>query len=818
MIMKTKNIFRFAAVLLTAMSMLALNSCEDPIDEPDEPNTENNGGNENGGNGSTEPEAANFPDLVENYEVKPGSTLELTFTPNYKWEVSVPSETFKYFWILDGAFKVDKLSGTASEEAVKITIGVSDEEEFDNNRSCEVTLKMNDESKVIAKYMRPAKNRTLSVYSAQLDADGNLQTGSDGTSYVYGESESESVALVWSETDADFRLPVKIDANCEWTVSVPEWLDVEVPEKTSGVVELVLTGVSLDGNNGKITFKAGEEVLKEIEVTIPSCKGVSLWEAVVTEGELEYGEDGYVWSEKPAESVALVWLGADFRMPVKVSSKCNWTLVLPEWLSADVPAETAGEIELTFTGVSSKYPLKDTEGKIVFKVGESVLHEIPVKIPGCSDIMTFSVDMSLTELAYDAAGWVKTTSGYIEGPATGRLFGTKDVKVCVVETTGGTAGSEPSWFKANLSAFNAADGADVLQERTVTFKAEENTGFEERSAVVFFLPPGVTASGKELFNDDASVKEEFIKYSVQVHQLSSVYDDYLEVSSEEDSSDYLFEKADDVKASALTSEFGSTDHVYVLTYNAEYTRVWMNMAVAYDSYKVFAAEDKSSDKSADSAFWLQFEGNEARKNGVFDMYKEMTLPTEPSTGYVVFYDKDDDVLAIVECVSPFKEEEIVTPPDDDEEDLDITDEYGNVYVENTSYFTDPEAAAAAGAKLYELKSGPYYDQYKEVGCPILLLEYDSVDTVAEIKVPSKIKWFQVMQYSYSNYITVNDLTIYETSGIMNKETDVVKIKMLEEVSTKKTEIENNKGVKVLLHKNMSTQDPTLVIFCRLTLE
>ena len=50
---------------------------------------------------------------------------------------------------------------------------------------------------------------------------------------------------------------------------------------------------------------------------------------------------------------------------------------------------------------------------------------------------------------------------------------------------------------------------------------------------------------------------------------------------------------------------------------------------------------------------------------------------------------------------------------------------------------------------------------------------------------------------------------------MSESTDVVRIKMLEKVFTEKDKIESNKGIKVLLHKNMSTMDPTLVIFCRL---
>jgi len=798
MIMKTMNILRYAAVLFAALAMSVMTSCEDPIDEPDEPINENPGtgnGDNNGNNGDKV--AASFPELVENYEVAPGSELTLTFTPNYAWEVSVPSETFKYFWILDKGFKQDKLTGVASEEPVTVTIGVSEEEEFDNNRSCEVTLTMDGESKVIAKYMRPAKNRTLSVYSAQYDSEGNLQTGADGKSYVYGETEAVSASLVWSAADTDFRLPVKVDANCEWQIVVPEGLDVEVPEKTTGVVELLFKGESLEEKTGKVAFKAGEETLKEIEVTLPSCKGVEIYQAKITEGEFEYADGGYVWTDEPVEEVALVWMGMDFRMPVMISSKCDWTLEMPEWVDADIDAETAGEYSVVLTGVPSKYPLDDAEGKIVFKVGQEVLHEIPVAIPGCRDIMSFTIDMSLTELSYNAAGQLKTTTGGYETiDATGKVFGTKDVKVFVVETTGGVVAAEPSWFEVTVANYLTSDGAHVLQERNITFEVEENEGFEERSAVVFFLPPSETAKGAELFNSDATVKEEFAASAVNVHQLSSVYDDYLEFASADDMTEYEFGKADDEKKAALVADFGATEHVYVLIYSAEYSRVHMNMPVSYSSYKVFGADDKTSDKSGAADYWLQFVGNDSRNGGHFDMYMDMTLPTEASVGYVVFYDEDGGVLAIVECVSPWKEEEIVTPPEEGQDE----------YEDASSYFVNASEAQNAGATLLKVLGGPLYDmslEEIEQGATILKLTLPEGVSV-DIDVKGSYKYYQ-MPYALRSYITVNDEDYGETSGITAEKTEA-KISMVEIPSTMKD------TPMVKFHTSFSETNPFLVIY------
>ena len=152
-----------------------------------------------------------FPDVVENYNVAPGETLTLTFEANMDWSVSVPASDLQWFWIQDASFKVDKVSGkvaAGSTESVTVVIGVSDKEEFDQNRSCDVTLTMGEESKVIAKYMRPAKNRTLAVYAAKV-ANGEFMMSEAGA-YEYDSAEAASLDFIWSAADADFMMPVKV--------------------------------------------------------------------------------------------------------------------------------------------------------------------------------------------------------------------------------------------------------------------------------------------------------------------------------------------------------------------------------------------------------------------------------------------------------------------------------------------------------------------------------------------------------------------------------------------------------------------------------
>jgi hypothetical protein len=475
--------------------------------------------------------------------------------------------------------------------------------------------------------------------------------------------------------------------------------------------------------------------------------------------------------------------------------------------------------------------LEDTSDKIVFKYGETVIHEVKVTIPGCKDIMSFSLDMALTELDFNAAGEVMTSTGYADVDVTASVFGTSRVEVRAIEYVNGRYMVEKpvDWMTITLSAFNTAADAPVLQDREVRITVTENNS-EERKAVLLFIPHSLAGNAEAAFNQDkTALKDEYKQYAVAVSQLSNKF--VITMNSAEatmNEAGATFEEASADKKSELAAAFGATDQVYVLTYDNIYAldEARMSMTRAYASVKVF--DDSKTDQSAVNDFWLAFNGEETNNAGVVEMYFNSDpdmlpeLPAVPSTGYVVFYDTDGSVLAIIECVSPCKEEEVVTPPELGEND--IIDEYGNIYFENTSYFSDPEAAAAAGAKLYQVRSGVYFDQYKENECPILILEYSSVDTEVEITLPSKTAFWQVMPYKYRDFITMNGNTMVDTEGMLfdSEITDKVRIHMSEDVALNKADIESNSkdspaGLKVLFHKDMGNASPFVVIFCRLNL-
>ena len=742
-------------------------------------------------NGSSTKEDPTFPQLVENYNVQAGETLTLTFTPNYNWTISIPAELRQWFWIQDGSFSVSELSGYATKNPVQVRIGVSQVQEFDRNFSCDVTLTMDGKSEVIAKFMLPAKEHTLEVASEQMASD--------------------VIALAWSAEDADFRALVQVTSNTEWTVETPEWLYVNVPEKTTGVVDLVFTGESLTDASGKVVFKTGDTVLKEVQVSVPSCADFAIYTAKLSDGEFEYADEGgYAWTEEPASTINMVWLGSDFRMPLQIDSKCNWTVELPEWLTIELPDVTAGKITATLLGVPSKYPLNDTEGKITFKLGDTVIGEISVLMPGCQDIMSFIVSMSLTELEYNYIGEVNTSTGYISSLATATLNGVKGIRIFAVETTGGIVGVEnPEWFIYEMTPWDNSPEASVMQDRSFTFKVTENTG-GERSAVLFILPPTVTAATADLFDAGAVVKSEYAEYALNVRQASMHYDNYISVNVNPAAKyAYSFEEAESQKAQQLTAAFGATDHVYTLSYESPYSRdeAFMTMTVPFASYKVFSADDFSTDRSQEEGFWLSFmNAGESNNYGVVDMYNnEMPLPAEPTVGYVVFYNSSNEVLAIVECTSPVKEEEVL--PEIPEGAFE--DEDGDTVENAEIYFVDKNAAASAKATLVRVLDTTDKNTKEEMSEGAIVLKLTvPADTPVEIALSEACKYYQ-MPYALSSYISVNGEAYSETMGMLDTAITTASISMAAH-----DPIKNTKDF-VKFHTSMSETYPFMVVYIRL---
>lgn len=289
-----------------------------------------------------------FPELKE-YSVEPGETVELAFNANLDWELTVPENSVQWFWIQDGTFKLYRVKGKAGDNVV--TLGVSSTEEFDTDRSCEVTLKMGNESQVIAKLVRSSKDKTLTLYAAVV-TDGEIQFKEDGSGYLYEETEAQKLNLIW--TGSDFRLPVQVDANYNWTVKTPVWAQIDVPENGVGLTSFNILGVPseypLDAADGKIQFMAGTNVVKEYAISIPGCKDIFSYKMDMGISELVFNYAGQFrvstgFIDGPASGY--VSGASDVRVLALGSDGTSYSAEAPAWLALDVAAyDTAAGAEV----------------------------------------------------------------------------------------------------------------------------------------------------------------------------------------------------------------------------------------------------------------------------------------------------------------------------------------------------------------------------------------------------------------------------------------------------------------------------------------
>lgn len=731
-IMKTINyMLRSFAAILAVCSVMAV-SCEEPL-----------------GPDVSQGTPPVFPALTEKNDVEAGSVLSLSFEVNMDWTVSLPSETLQWFWIEDSSFKVDKLSGKVAEgekKTVTVSIGVSATEEFDTNRSCEVTLSMGGKSQVIAKYMRPAKSRSIAFYAAKV-VDGVLVTGTDG-GYEYETAEVGAVSLIWSAADADFRMPLKVVSNCEWSVSAPEWLDIQVPESTTGSIELVLTGASVEAASGQMVFMSGDERIKEIDVEVPSCGKIDLYAVVADGNEFMFDDSGeYMYSEESAEAVDLVWTGTDFRLPVRIDAKCDWEVDMPDWLTVryqgDAPSRNAGTVECILMGDPSCYPMEDTEGKIVFGFDGNTVREIVVRIPGCKDIFGYSLDMSLSSWTFNPSGLLMTSTGFQEVTASAWITGTKDAAVYAVEIRDGKyVGNGCDWLDVEVQAY--VTGAEVLQQRTVAVRPSVNAG-PSRSAYVLFSNGQVP---EDFFNQDGTLKAEMEQYAVKVEQYGSDMDYVTMISSQEEmaAAGVMFEVTDNPR---LAGWFGETDFMYEMTYSNPYARdkAFMTFSEPYSSYRVF--NSARQDVTSDDSFWLRFvPGETGNAAGVIDMYMNDTPSSSKITGYVVFYDADGGTLAIIVAVF--------------DPSLVIETEVNVEFIGDAADY-----AEMVGATLEEVTAESdreLYDMYKEYVAPIYHLTYRTTGFPMKITVPAAAVKYNPNPYAKRHNFVINGLDYDESVG------------------------------------------------------
>lgn len=276
-----KRHFTHLLTTLLAGACLALAACSDSgTDEPKLP----------------EP---NFPAPVTK-TVAAGETYSFTIEPNQDWLIELPTSLSAWYWIQDGTQKV--FSKRGSQGTYEITIGVSDQEEFDESRVCKIDMTMGGKKETILTLTRGTLERSLSVYPGTLNEDGAFATTPEGDAYLYTEAPADNFTLAWPLGTTGFSLPVKVEANFDWAIGdMPAWLSPTVTTGAAGTaVELRCNGdvtrYPLDGETAKLVFidQNNHDVKFEVNATIPPCRDIFSVDLV---SELIFDENAQFWSE-----------------------------------------------------------------------------------------------------------------------------------------------------------------------------------------------------------------------------------------------------------------------------------------------------------------------------------------------------------------------------------------------------------------------------------------------------------------------------------------------------------------------------------------
>ena len=737
----------------------------------------------------------NFPSLVKNNEVKPGEELEFKFTPNLDWEISLSEGSFQYFKLLEeNGRQREKLSGKASESPITVKIWVNPLEEFDTNRSCTLTLTMGGQSKVVAEYMRPAKNRSLSVYAAKVQ-DGVFVTDDSGK-YIYETVEADNVEILWSAVDAAFVLPIKVEANCAWDIdrsSFPSWLEINVPNQTEGTVELVVKGISLQAATGKMSFVAGS-LIKDVNVSIASCSEISVYSAKYEQGDWVYVDLGYEYTATPQDAISMIWTGSDYRIPVKVDSKCEWSIEMPEWITAEFDDRRSGEDHFVLMCNPQSYPLDDTTVTLTFKFFGQTIKTVNLTIPGCRNMISYNLGMSLTSLEFNYSGQYKTTSGYMEAPVKGHVTAPTSMVMRAVELVDGVfTETTPTWLTYELNVGEDTDTKLVLQTKDLQISVSENLTQTERNAYIFLLPSQIETVAELFEADKCTIREAYLANAIHVVQ-AFLPADYLtpECTEAEMAADGAYmiksEKTD------LYECFGATRYAYEIKYENTWSSDVAKMYLTYPYATVEFYDAQKNLVTDKDNFWISF--TDYMENKTFGA---ITIPTgrtgadgkwvelvpEAGTSYVVFKDDNGAVLCVVEFTYAPKAVEPEVP-------FDPEDGSGDQIVNAGQYFDNPQAAIDAGASLVEVAAvvvpkitsestqeekdlSAYkkslkttWGECRQYGATLYRLTYTKPDTELTLDFTDKLKdvakLFTVNPYTAQRFIYVDGMTMDEDGG------------------------------------------------------
>ena len=661
-------------------------------------------------------------------------------------------------------------------------------------------------------------------------------TGNGGQNGTDTPSEQEIVfpeKVVRNDVKAGEVLEMTFKPELDWKVSVPRetmnwfWIDADgkkdfqVRGKAGAEYQLKVVVSDKEefseSRSCTVTMEMGGKTAVIAEYVRPALsRELSIYNVIEEDGQFKLNPEGtgYEFSEQEAQRADMVWTSGSngFRTHIRVKANSPWVIEHPEWI--DIKGITDGfmeTVDLSFIGVNSKYPIDGAEDKISFYVldGETkgeLIKEIPIAIPSCRDRLDInsSALSETAELIFSHDGLFFSKAGYVNEPYEMGYYATELSKPIAVEVVDGTIGAEAGWVKLDISEWNKAADADVLQDRTVTISVEQNQGVA-REAKIIFVPSSL--AGKDLVEagiitaDKKTVNEGF--FSCPLKQEAYVAPEEQEFIKMMSSNDQLAVDGAKFEISDPTapefSGFGEFEHAYTFTYTKEWSNsnAYFDIMGEFNNYVIL--DNAMHQQSAD--FWITMEKSEDNLY-LISMAPDAEDPKAAREGYIKFMSKPDilgrqTVIAVVHCVyDPSKE---IVPGQD-----------GSVR------FTEDSLpnVGFTGTSLTQITEGALYDEYKEYNCPIYMLEYKSDMIPMSLYIPAGCNMYTVNPYSKSSQFRVNDLDYNESAGRFDLSIGFVTIYMSLDPETPEV-MTNEATILFMGGDDMSGSTYKLVLLCRL---
>lgn len=323
-----KNYFLLLCSMLLSISLLGT-ACSDDAGTP--PPT---------------PEEPSFPAAVVKTATA-GEIIELTFDANYNWVASVSDEAYTYFQLLNGENTAKTIAGAKGED-ITIKVKVADVTIYDNAPSTEVTLTMNNQSKVIATITYPVTDRTFDVYAPVYNEYGVFQ----GTYEDEAIAEDDVLEMVYGAPvngeDSTFFVPVKLASNFPFIIAGPEWMvamDAGVVGDNEVIIKADPTKIPADATEATIDILVdsdSEEPVASFKVSLAGADEFIAIDNVDEAGEkaellIEYTADGKLTANSAKLSSRPITSSEDVVIKTVNSSgeEISWFTAAPEAWDAE---------------------------------------------------------------------------------------------------------------------------------------------------------------------------------------------------------------------------------------------------------------------------------------------------------------------------------------------------------------------------------------------------------------------------------------------------------------------------------------------------